>query len=172
MLRSALTGFVLLAVSGCSGDAQRTATDEQLVATDGADKTPDSDTAGWKSSDIAGWSYDLISEEGEIAGFQFNDDGSVVATVGQRGHLNYPTLFWKLDSDERLLICNDRDYQDQFSILVLLSVDNDVVTARNNILDRVERYFRKRTSHLSAEQLDELLPDRHGDETGVGRTKR
>ena len=170
MSRSALTGFVLLAMSGCGGDAQRTVTDDLPAATQGADDSPDPTTVGWKRSDIAGWEYDLLSKDGEIAGYQFNDNGSVIATVGQRGLLNYPALFWRLDSDERLLICDGRDCQDRLSVLVLLSLDNDVATVRNDVPDRIEQYFRKRTTRLSAERLDELLPDRHADETGAGRT--
>ena len=163
-MKRALTGIVLLAISGCTGDSPRSASDQLPAATREVGNAPDSANAGWKRSDIAGWSYDLLSEEGEIAGLQFNDNGSVVATVGQPGRLDYPALFWSLDSNKRLLICDDRDCQDRFSVLVLGSVDNNVVTARNNISDRVERYFRKPTSRLSEERLNELLPGRTRDD--------
>src|SRR5690606_20339030 len=62
------------------------------------------------TAEVAGWTYHLAAEQGRIAAYRFNESGTVVATVGEEGKLDYPAMFWKIDENNRIVVSDDRDF--------------------------------------------------------------
>lgn len=97
------------------------------------------------TSQVSGWTYALMAGQDRDAGYQFNDSGSVVATVGKEGRLDYPALFWRIDEHDRIVIAEDREFREFVELWTIVSIDGSVVTVQNAINDRKETYSRTAT---------------------------
>jgi hypothetical protein len=93
---------------------------------------------------VSGWTYHLFAGQDRIAAYQFNESGTVPATVGTEGRLDYPGMFWRIDEDNQIVVADDRHFQDVAELWRIISIDESVVTVNNAANNRVEKYWRTR----------------------------
>jgi hypothetical protein len=99
-----------------------------------------------------------MAGQDRIAAYQFNENGTVVATVGTEGKLDYPALFWRIDENDQIVVSDERDFHVAAELWTVLSIDESVVTVKNATNNREETYWRKRHWPPSS-----LRNDHHGD---------
>ncbi len=95
------------------------------------------------TADVSGWTYHLMGGQNRIAAYQFNGHGTVVATVGTVGNLDYPALFWRIDEKDQIVVASDRRFREIVELWTILSIDDSEVTVQNAMNDREEIYWRK-----------------------------
>ena len=123
-------------VSTVSNDAPQNAPPSRLQGTNAGSNTE-------LTTQVSGWTYHLMAGQDRIAAYQFNEWGTVVATVGKEGQLDYPALFWRIDENDQIVIADDRQFREVLELWTILSVDDSVVTIQNATNDRQETYWRK-----------------------------
>ncbi len=161
--RTIIIAFMGTAFVGCGNDHPKSPiavqrSDDTEDGTDAArvEERDDARPVLWSADDIEGWTYHL-NLDGEVAAYQFNHSGTVVATVGKPGAYDYPALFWEVVPAEGLFIYKSKRHRIPHAVLRLISIEGEnVVHVRNTLRGRDEQYFRKRT--LGSVDYDKLLP--------------
>lgn len=96
------------------------------------------------TEEVAGWTYHLAAGQKRIAAYQFNLDGTVVATVGDEGKIDYPAMFWKINQHNQVVVSDEPDFEIAAEVWAVISIGERVVTVSNAIRNREETYIRKR----------------------------
>ncbi|MEM8671513.1 MAG: hypothetical protein AAGG48_28595 [Planctomycetota bacterium] len=104
----------------------------------------------WQPSDLVGNKLHLVSEPNQVCLFRFDVDGTVAARVYDLGMVE---MFWMIDPDGNLLICDDDDFEDLHSSLRLDAWEGDKALVYNGIKERAEEYFRVIPKPLDVDQL-------------------
>lgn len=94
--------------------------------------------------EVAGWTYHLAAGQDRIAAYQFNESGTVVATVGEEGKLGYPAMFWRIDENNQIVVADEWDFEVAAELWTVLSIRDRVITVSNAVYNREETYVRKR----------------------------
>ncbi len=111
----------------------------------------------WQPQELKGAKFHLTSEPSEITAYNLRENGMAAGRVHKLGMRE---MFWKIDPQGRLVICDDSDFATPHSVLRLERWDGDVAYTYNEILKRNETYLRLFPKPLD---LQSLLPNRDND---------
>jgi len=117
--------------------------------------------------EVTGWTYHLMANQGRIAAYQFNEIGTVVATVGTKGKLDYPAMFWRIDEHDQIVVSNDRKFKQIAELWNILSIKESIVTIKNAANNREETYWRKRHWPPEDDNWRELLRPEKNKENSI-----
>lgn len=80
-------------------------------------------TIAWKPGDLAGWQYDLVSDN-EMVNHRFSADGTVLSVVGTKGGaLRGPVFRWEVTPEGALRIYQSHDGETVY-LLEQVSIDD------------------------------------------------
>lgn len=106
------------------------------------------------TEEVAGWTYHLAAGQDRIAAYQFNEGGTVVATVGVEGSLAYPGMFWKINKHNQVVVSDELDFEVPAELWTVTSIRGREVMVLNAVHNREETYIRKRHWPPSARSIE------------------